>query len=76
MANNKKITSLLEKKRLILKEIRDLQDTCEHTNKIVKFVKENEDSSNFVIRQVCENYEKIVGMASQHEIFEFLNGTR
>ena len=76
MANNKKITSLLEKKRLILKEIKDLQDTCEHTNKIVKFVKENEDSSNFVIRQVCENCEKIVGMATQHEIFEFLNGTR
>ena len=58
MALNKKIASLLEKKRLILKEIEDLQDTCEHKNKILKFVKENEDSSNFVIRQVCENCEK------------------
>jgi len=76
MANDKKIASLLEKKRLILKEIKDLQNTCEHTNKIVKFIKENEDSSNFVIRQVCENCEKIVGMPTQHEIFEFLNGTR
>ena len=76
MANNKKIASLLEKKRLILKEIKDLQDTCKHTNKIVKFIKENEDSSNFVIRQICENCEKIVGMATQQEIFEFLNGTR
>tara|TARA_B100001778_G_scaffold327772_1_gene326350 strand:+ start:66 stop:296 length:231 start_codon:yes stop_codon:yes gene_type:complete len=76
MALDKKIASLLEKKRLILKEIEDLQNTCEHTNKIVKFVKENEDSSSFVIRQVCENCEKIIGIATQHEIFEFLNGTR
>ena len=76
MANNKKIASLLEKKRLILKEIEDLQNTCEHTKKTIKFVKENEDASNFVIRRVCENCNKIIGMASQHEIFEFLNGTR
>ena len=53
-----------------------MQNTCEHIKKTVKFVKENEDSSNFVIRRVCENCNKIIGMASQHEIFEFLNGTR
>ena len=76
MASNKKVASLFEKKRLISKEIEDLQNMCEHKNKVVKSTKENEDSSNFVIRQVCENCEKIVGMASQHEIFEFLNGTR
>ena len=76
MALNKKVASLFEKKRLILKEIEDLQNTCEHTKKTIKFVKENEDASNFVIRRVCENCNKIIGMASQHEIFEFLNGTR
>ena len=76
MALDKKVASLIEKKRVISKEINDLQNNCEHLNKVVKSIKENEDSSNFVIRQVCENCEKIVGMASQHEIFEFLNGTR
>ena len=76
MALDEKVASLFEKKRLILKEIKDLQNTCEHIKKTVKFVKENEDSSNFVIRRVCENCNKIIGMASQHEIFEFLNGTR
>ena len=76
MALDEKVASLFDKKRLILKEIKDLQNTCEHIKKTVKFVKENEDSSNFVIRRVCENCNKIIGMASQHEIFEFLNGTR
>ena len=74
MANDKKIASLLEKKRLILKEIRDLQDTCEHTNKIVKFVKENEDSSTFVIRCVCGGCGKMIGMPTQQELNKYLNG--
>jgi hypothetical protein len=76
MASDKKVASLLEKKRLILKEIEDLQNTCEHIEKTVKFVKEHEASSTFVIRQVCDNCEKIVGMPTQQEISEFLNGTR
>ena len=76
MASDKKITSLLEKKPRILKEIEDLLDTCEHIEKTIKFVKEHEVSSTFVIRQVCNNCEKIVGMPTQQEISEFLNGTR
>ena len=76
MASNKKVASLLEKKRLILKEIEDLQNTCEHIEKTVKFVKEHEASSTFVIRRVCEDCNKIVGMPTQQEIFNFLDGTR
>ena len=75
MANNKKVASLLEKKRLISKEIEDLQNMCEHKNKVVKSTKENEVSSGFVIRRVCENCDKIVGMPTQQEIFNFLDGT-
>ena len=76
MANNKKVASLLEKKRLISKEIEDLQNMCEHKNKIIKSTKENEVSSGFIIRRVCEDCNKIVGMPTQQEISEFLNGTR
>ena len=75
MANNKKVASLLEKKRLISKEIEDLQNMCEHKNKTIKSTKENEVSSGFVIRRVCENCDKIVGMPTQQEIFNFLDGT-
>ena len=76
MASNKKVASLIEKKRLISKEIEDLQNMCEHKNKTIKSTKENEVSSGFVIRRVCENCDKIVGMPTQQEIFEFLDGTR
>ena len=76
MASNKKVASLLEKKRLISKEIEDLQNMCEHKNKTIKSTKENEVSSGFVIRRVCENCDKIVGKPTQQEIFNFLDGTR
>ena len=76
MANNKKVASLLEKKRIISKEIEDLQNMCEHRNKVIKSTKENEVSSGFVIRRVCEDCDKIVGMPTQQEIFNFLDGTR
>ena len=72
MANNKKVASLLEKKRLISKEIEDLQNMCEHKNKVVKSTKENEVSSGFVIRRICEDCNKIVGIPTQQEIFNFL----
>ena len=76
MASNKKVASLLEKKRLISKEIEYLQNVCEHKNKVVKSTKENEVSSEFIIRRICEDCNKIVGMPTQQEIFEFLDGTR
>ena len=76
MALNKKVASLFEKKRLISKEIEDLQNMCEHKNKVVKSTKENEVSSGFVIRRICEDCNKIVGIPTQQEIFDFLDGTR
>ena len=76
MAKFKKVASLLEKKRLISKEIEDLQNMCEHKNKVIKSTKENEASSGFIIRRVCEDCNKIVGIPTHQEIFEFLNGTR
>ena len=76
MAKFKKVASLLEKKRIISKEIEDLQNMCEHRNKVIKSTKENEVSSGFVIRRVCEDCDKIVGMPTQQEKFNFLDGTR
>ena len=76
MAKSKKVASLIEEKRLISREIDNLQNMCEHKNKVIKSTKEYEASSTFVIRRVCGDCDKIVGMPTQHEIFEFLNGTR
>ena len=76
MASNKKVASLFEEKRLISKEIEDLQNMCEHKNKVVKSTKENEVSSGFIIRRICEDCNKIVGVPTQQEIFNFLDDTR
>ena len=72
MAKLKKVSSLLEKKRLISKEIENLQNMCEHKNKVEKSTKENEVSSNTVIRRMCEDCDRIVGMPTQQEIFNYL----
>ena len=72
MASNKKVSSLLEEKRLISKEIENLQNMCEHKYKVVKSTKENEVSSGFIIRRICEESNKVVGIPTQQEIFEYL----
>ena len=76
MAKFKKVASLIEKKRKISKEIDDLQNNCEHLNKVVKSIKENEDSSTFVVRCVCGDCEKTIGMPTQQELNKYLNGNR
>ena len=76
MAKSKRVATLIEKKRKISKEIEDLQNDCNHLKKSLKSTKEYEVSSTFVIRRICEDCNKIVGMPTQHEIFEFLDGTR
>ena len=76
MAKSKKVASLIEKKRKISKEIEGLQQMCEHQDKVIKSIREDEDSSTTVIRRVCGDCDKVIGMPTQHEIFEFLNGTR
>ena len=76
MTRFKKVASLLEKKRIISKEIDNLQNNCEHLNKVVKSIKENEDSSTFVVRCVCGDCEKTIGMPTQQELNEYLNGIR
>ena len=76
MARSKKVASLIEKKRVISKEINDLQNNCDHLNKVIKSIKENEDSSTFVVRCVCGDCEKTIGMPTQQELNEYLNGIR
>jgi len=76
MASNKKVASLIDKKRKISKEIDDLQNNCEHLHKVVKSIQENEDSSTFVVRCVCGGCGKIIGIPTQQQLNEYLNGIR
>ena len=76
MASNKKVASLFEKKRLISKEIEDLQNECDHFNKSIKSTKEHEASTTFVFRWMCNNCERVVGIPNEQEINKYLNGIR
>jgi len=40
----------------------------------VKSIKENEDSSTFVIRCVCGGCGKTIGVPTQQELNKYLNG--
>ena len=72
MASNKKVASLIAKKHKISKKIEDLQQMCEHQDKVIKSIRENEDSSTTVIRRVCGDCDKVIGMPTQQEIFNYL----
>ena len=72
MAKFKKVASLIAKKHKISKEIEGLQQMCEHQDKVIKSIREDEDSSTTVIRRVCGDCDKVIGMPTQQEIFNYL----
>ena len=72
MAKSKKVASLFEKKREILKEIDDLQKNCRHLKKTIKSLPESVDSSTFIIRWVCNECESIVGIPNNIELNNYL----
>jgi peptidoglycan hydrolase CwlO-like protein len=76
MAKSQKVASLIEKKRKISKEIEDLQSECNHLNKSIKSIRERVDSTTFVIRWICDDCEKTIGIPNDQEINKYLNGSR
>ena len=72
MANVKKVASLIEEKRMISKEIEDLQNECSHLYKSIKSTKEYEASTTFIFRWVCDSCQKVVGIPNQDELKNYL----
>jgi len=72
MAKSQKVSSLIEKKRKISKEIKDLQENCKHSKKSIKSIKEYEASSTFVIRWICDDCEKVIGIPNKQELNTYL----
>jgi len=73
MQISKKVASLIEKKRIISKEIEDLQNKCAHLNKSIKSIKEYEASSTLIFRWTCDECEKITGIPNDKELKKYLN---
>ena len=73
MVKPQKIDDLLAKKQKIEKEIQILQKECKHSEKTIKSIRENVDSTTFIIRWVCNKCSSVVGIPSKDEINKFLN---
>ena len=66
-----KITKLIEKRQKINKEIENIQNSCNHSMKSIKLVKDRVDSSIPVVRWVCDECFKTIGYPTQQEKDEF-----
>tara|TARA_B100000287_G_scaffold82994_1_gene75697 strand:+ start:481 stop:705 length:225 start_codon:yes stop_codon:yes gene_type:complete len=74
MGKSQKIAKLLGEKQKIEKKIEELQRSCEHPTKSVKFTRERLDSTIMVIRYVCDECLLSIGYPTQQEIKKYLNG--
>ena len=73
MRKPQKIQDLFTQKQKIEKEIKHIQKSCPHLNKSLKSIKENVDSSIFIIRWVCDDCSSIVGIPNKQELEDYLN---
>jgi hypothetical protein len=72
MGKSQKVATLLEKRQKIEKEIEELQRSCQHPTKSVKFTRERLDSTIMVIRYVCDECLLSIGYPSEKEIQNYL----
>ena len=67
MGTPQKVATLLGERQKIEKEIEELQRSCEHRTKSIKFVRERLDSTTMVIRYVCDKCLLIIGYPNKEE---------
>ncbi len=72
MGKSQKTAKLLGEKQKIEKKIEELQRSCEHSTKSVKFTRERLDSTIMVSRYVCDECLLSIGYPSEKEIQNFL----
>jgi hypothetical protein len=70
MKKKQKVSDLQNQLHTIKKELDVIQEKCTHPSTTTKFDKKNS------IRLFCVECDKKVGMPSQHQIEEFLKGTK
>ena len=67
-----KVATLLGERQKIEKEIENLQKSCQHSTKSVKYVRERLDSTTMVVRYVCDECCLIVGIPNNDKLQNFL----
>jgi len=72
MGKPQKVATLLGERQKIEKEIEELQRSCQHSTRSVKFVRERLDSTTMVVRYVCDECLSIIGYPSKEETQNYL----
>jgi len=72
MGKPQKIAKLFEKRQKIEKEIEELQRSCKHSTKSIKYVRERLDSTTMVVRYICDECFSVVGIPNDNELQNYL----
>jgi hypothetical protein len=72
MGKPQKVATLLGERQKIEKEIENLQKSCQHPSKTIKYVRERLDSTTMVVRYVCDECCLIVGIPNNDKLQNFL----
>ena len=72
MGKPQKVATLLGERQKIEKEIEEIQNSCQHSTKSIKYVRERLDSTTMVIRYVCDECYLIVGIPNNDKLQIFL----
>ena len=72
MGQPQKVATLLGERQKIEKEIENIQKSCQHSTKSIKYVRERLDSTTMVVRYVCDECCLIVGIPNNDKLQNFL----
>ena len=72
MGKPQKVATLLGERQKIEREIEEIQNSCQHTTKSIKFIRERLDSTMMVVRHTCDECSSIVGIPNTNDLENFL----
>ena len=72
MGKPQKVAKLLEKRQKIEKEIEEIQKSCQHSTKSIKFVRERLDSTTIAVIYICDECYLIIGIPDNDKLQNFL----
>ena len=72
MGKPQKVATLLGERQKIEKEIEEIQNSCQHPTKSIKYVRERLDSTVMVVRYVCDACLLPIGYPNIDDLENFL----
>ena len=72
MEKTPKVATLLGERLKIEKEIEEIQNSCQHSTKSIKYVRERLDSTIMVVRWTCDTCSSTLGVPNNNELQNYL----